>query len=669
MSFFTTVLNLLPKAAKPNPIDPDAKGVLMFPAAPPTEVREAPLDHTTGGLDTDGKSKLRPRVSVFLGPGATFVGIAELVLPLYEAAAAGGGHDAPDVINLARGLLQYNATYLPTGTWTNHRVGLRLPLPIEIEAPGHWIVNARTILELSSLFNDRVSTARLTIPPDPIFVPVPSNIEDLAVLAADDGSTPSQVGEALRANALRNPFDSVFTILATLRALDNKTRGAAAEAVLGKTSLEHQLAALASTSAGNGILRCFNNVLKNAPASTDKTRKDNELAALEKALHEGPTSARTLVLHRELPTTRAPKGSKAPKKPEGPMATDLAKEPKDGTHRRVLGYDVNVGKASATFEEPITARVGTIITRFTGPGYEGRLDLTSYLRADGRNINKNNQDAELAARIEIITAIEDNLFKLDAVRSADLHILNVGIFQWALDEPAELPALLSRFKNFFPDEFDLFFALHRLDVRPDPDPAHAGRFLLQKIDDDGVSRDMTASERTAFFGKTFDPGLFPSTFFHRPEWAARFRLAALASLGWRRVQVLEAAKRFDRIKAEIGLVSIGSGRSPRQEVLRTLITSKKGVAVILDSHVVQPGKAKSELVAQAKLQKASASADALDKALTKAFEVKRTVASPTRGRVDPAVRVNGPTTLVKRNKNIDATNLDATHGSFTGWGS
>jgi hypothetical protein len=405
-------------------------------------------------------------------------------------------------------------------------------------------------------------------------------------------------------------------------------------------------------------------VLKNAPSSTNPAEKAKGLAQLERALHEGPTSARTLVAHRELPATGAPKGSVKPKPLDTLTRKALGLEPKNGEHTRVLGYDVNVGQGAITYEEPITQRIGTIFTRFSGPDYAGRVDLAAYLKADGRNLNKNNQDAQLAARLEIIAAIADNLDRLDGVHTVDLHILNVGLLQWATDEPTELPVLLHRFKTSFPDEFDLFFALHRLDVRPDA--TNANRFILQKIGDDGVPKDMNFSELTVFFGKTIDQGRFPQTFSHRPEWAARFRLAALMSIGWRRVQVLEAARRFDRIRAEINGIKIG-GRGGRLEVLQNVVTSKKGVALILDSFVVEPTRTKTELQALGLVQKPTATLDALDRSLTTVFEAKRPVSTPTTVRVDPRIRAIGPRALKVRNKIIDGRKLDVTHDSFKGW--
>jgi hypothetical protein len=191
---------LAPKVVKPTPILPAERGVLQFPAAAPIDVRQGTLTHAAGGLVTDDKpAPFRPRVSVFLGPGATFIGLADLLRPLYEAAEAAGGDAAPQPLNLARGFLQYNAAYLPAGTWDHHRVGLRLPLPIEIDSPGHWIVNARKILELSSVFNDKVSGPRLKTPPNPLFISEPDGFETEADIDVKDPMVPATIC-AIRSN-------------------------------------------------------------------------------------------------------------------------------------------------------------------------------------------------------------------------------------------------------------------------------------------------------------------------------------------------------------------------------------------------------------------------------------------------------------------------------------
>ena len=114
------------------PMTPEARNVQRFPGADPPAVLHGVLAHRQGGLVTD--ASLRPRVSVLLGPGATFQGTADRMLPLYVAAATSGGSAAPTRDELARAIVTYNQYYLPAGMWTDHNVGLRLPLPIEIEA-------------------------------------------------------------------------------------------------------------------------------------------------------------------------------------------------------------------------------------------------------------------------------------------------------------------------------------------------------------------------------------------------------------------------------------------------------------------------------------------------------------------------------------------------------
>jgi hypothetical protein len=67
-------------------------------------------------------------------------------------------------------------------------------------------------------------------------------------------------------------------------------------------------------------------------------------------------------------------------------------------------------------------------------------------------------------------------------------------------------------------------------------------------------------------------------------WAARFRLAGLTSEAYRRSQILEAMARIDRLKHDVGKITVAGTAIPVEQ----LITSKKGVALMLDSHINAP---------------------------------------------------------------------------------
>ena len=162
-------------------------------------------------------------------------------------------------------------------------------------------------------------------------------------------------------------------------------------------------------------------------------------------------------------------------------------------------------------------------------------------------------------------------------------MISSGIHQWSAHEPEELPSLLFRFKTLAADEWDLFFAAYGLDVEPDPDPAHAGQYVLQSVAADGTRTPMAHAAIQAFFGGTVGAD---ATVSFGSDWAARFRLAALASEAYRRCQILEAIGRFDRIKRQVGSIEVAGTPVP----VAQLIASKQGVALMLDSHINKPGR-------------------------------------------------------------------------------
>ena len=55
---------------------------------------------------------------------------------------------------------------------------------------------------------------------------------------------------------------------------------------------------------------------------------------------------------------------------------------------------------------------------------------------------------------------------MDSAVMCDKALLSTGFQQWSANAANEWPALLASFKATAPDDFDLFFAMNRLDVRP-----------------------------------------------------------------------------------------------------------------------------------------------------------------------------------------------------------
>jgi hypothetical protein len=252
-------------------------------------------------------------------------------------------------------------------------------------------------------------------------------------------------------------------------------------------------------------------------------------------------------------------------------------------------------------------------------------------------------DSTSAARLAIVSGIADNEGKLDAIRMRDLALLSSGIHQWSAHAADELPSLLARFKQLAPEEFSLYCGMYGLDVVPDPNAAHVGQFLLQRVDAAGVATPMSYAALRTFLGGAVDAA---GTVVFGTSWASLFRLAALASEAYRRCQLLEAIGRFDRIKRDVGTITVAGAPI----AIDTLITSERGVAFLLDSHINKPKKVKPVLQAAAQAAGLPVDPDQRDRALTSAFRATRDVYDRPR-----------------RNAGVDGASFAAAHDTFKGW--
>ena len=340
----------------------------------------------------------------------------------------------------------------------------------------------------------------------------------------------------------------------------------------------------------------------------------------------------TLTVSRELPETPQ---QQTDRNGVGRWQQVRPSDPEGGSHRMVLGRDVLAGE------------IGTFGAaghpQYRGAAYGGRIAPRQFVQTHGPLLNPRNE-ARLAARLQIVEAIAVNEGFLDAVRMQDYGILSIGMQQWSAHADLELPALLWRFREVALDEYLLYFGLYNLEVRQAGQDAHGNpQFMLQEINPNRTVSDLgTWQQRRTFFGGTTVGTL--TTF--RSEWAARSREAAIASVTFRAVEILEAAARFDRVRREVGSITVGG----RPVALDQLITSQLGVALILDAHINMPARVRDDLQAAADAVGVQATADLQDQAITNQY-------AGTRHTQDTAART----------RNIRAQGLDANHGSFMGW--
>jgi subtilisin family serine protease len=594
--------------------------ILLFPTTKPPRIVEGPLAAVRGGLFTD--ASLRPRVSAILGPGATPLGVARTLLPLYQAAARGSSVAvALTEDELARGILVYNELYLPLSDLRKWRDGLRLPLPIEIDVQtGDWVLNSRGLRLWASTFPS-TAAPHLTKRPTHLEQPDESALAREVQDFLQNHTNPLAQGIALNARALTNPFEVVFLFFALFR----EKRLAAFDMALAflDQAVNHQLELLASLTAGNGILDRLREVLRTPPASLSPTQQANlqrGLGMLQRAL--GTPQA---VVPRELPETREQLARRPGRVPFG----GLPQDPREGSHRIVLGRDVLAG-AIGTFR------------KFTGPAYVGRIPPRPFFDTHRTSPLFPQGDPRFAARAEIVLAIAGNEGFLDGIRMQDAGILSTGIQQWSAHSEPELPAFLHRFKALAPDEFRLFFRLYNLEVQQ----VGTG-FTLRQVRPDGTVVDLPVSDRRRFFGGTRAAG-GQVTF--ETHWAARVRAASIASVAYKVAQVLEGAARFDRIRNQVGDLRVTLAGRRRTLPLEQVITSKLGAALILDSHINAPGNVRADLQASARAAGNQPNADRLDRAITADYMGRRRLIHRD-----------------QRNQRIRGLQLSAAHGSFTGW--
>ncbi|HLH15931.1 MAG TPA: hypothetical protein VKX45_01860 [Bryobacteraceae bacterium] len=636
--------NIVPAVCQPRPRparDPwftadSAGNVRLFPDRVPRIV-EGPLAAVQGGLVTD--SSLRPRVSAIVGPGATPLGLAQSLLPLYRAAPKPGGARAPTAEELARGILIYSQFYLPLPDLRNYRDGLRIPLPIEIDqATGDWVLNSKLIRQWAGLFPAGCGDA-LNLRPDHLPQPDDAAVtrEAQALIAAH--STPLALSIALQARMLANAFEAVFLLFAAFRAAVDPFQTALE---FCNNAVNHQVNLLASLTAGAGALFLLRRILGAPPARLSpaaEAQRRRALGMIERGLGIGAR----LTTARDVPETAAQLVSRRGGCPSRVRASD----PPGGIHRMVLGRDVLAG-----------CMTHAIDARFEGPDFAGRLAFPD-VSQDPR-FAPDRANPQFLPRVAVVRAIAPNEGRLDGMNRADAAIVSAGIQQWGAHSDPELSGLLRRFKAENPDEFELYFGIYRLDVRG---AGALGATLQERLVNqaakpagvDIVVRDLAlppSADRGAFFIEAPAGGRIVRD----SAWAARFREAAIASAAFRAAQIREGAARFDRILRTVPTLNVTLNGVRRSLPTNQVITSQLGVALILDQHINAPGNLASRRGRTGDLQRAA----------------DRVGSRPDLAALDVAITANYANhrvmnDAVARASAIRRSGLSDRHGSFTGW--
>jgi len=260
-----------------------AGNALFFPESrpsPPAQIRVDTLAHLQGGLVTD--TSLRARASAIIGPGATLRGIAARMVSVFAAATAPtsvpGASTPPTADELAKGLLVYSRYYLPVPSMAQYKVGLRLPLPIEIDQNnGDWIVNPNMIRLWAGSF-EPAWTPLLDQAPAALSAPTSADLDADATAFLAANTTPLAQGIALGARIVSNPFQEVGLVTRLFQRLGAGAFDVALQ--LMNFSVRHQMELLATLIPGDAILRQLRIVLSAPPVNLSQSVEADRQRAL-----------------------------------------------------------------------------------------------------------------------------------------------------------------------------------------------------------------------------------------------------------------------------------------------------------------------------------------------------------------------------------------------------
>jgi hypothetical protein len=626
-------------------------------------VTEGLLAHVQGGLVTE--LTLRPRVSVLLGAGSTPREVGRRLAAIMATAGAPSPVPTPNpaqVESAARAFLYYNRFYLslsgpaPAANW---RVGLRLPLPVEVATGGGgWIVNSVQLAEWATDGQGSEVTAVLDTAAAPLTLPDWAAVRVSTRQQAALAQTPPDIQRLAATtvtNLLTNPFDSVASAVRIFQSLREQPVTGAPQLWLALGLVEglpaHQAELLARLTAGSAVLRAAWHALAAPPPGLDPAVEARRLAAIQRLAtamqlpSAGPGPDQYQPVDTFEPGGVDPTVDRPPPYRETPV--EAATEYPGGRHRLALGQDVCTGAMNS-------------LGGFRGPAHNGRINPATLWAG----LSRAGLEAQLIARLNVAVRITHNEGWLDAARLRDGAILSVGMHQWSAHTNDEIASLLWRFQAVAPDQYDLFFGLYGLALHletADPDdPLQAQSVMLRRITRGTGVVDMApggptppSATRLAFFGGAGTPGSY--TF--GTEWSARSRIAAIVSDTYRLVQLEVAAYRFTRILRAVPPQTIGTVQYPVEQ----LFTSELGAGLLLDAHINKPGYVAADVhtAVAAAVALVASPTDPTTGALTATFVQTLARQYQASRRLDHSVERGA---WIRNN-----SGLSAAAGSFDGW--
>lgn len=568
-----------------------------------------------GGISTsdggwDRTLSPHPRWTVFAGPETSWRDLGQF-LNGHLATIAAPTQPIPGALDLARALLGYHAAdldlaaVLGTGQaispqrFPGWQVGRAVTMPAEFDpsVSGPVTTDLSVWTQLAAAA-DPGWDALVDYRPGALSIPDPDVDRAWSEQAVAAATQLADLAAERRLAVLTNPSAEVYRTLALLAATDTAGAGQTTflTTLINSEFNAGELALLTTLVPGAVALRACYRRLAAAAADAEVTAA---IAALDTAFGFAASGLGTVDLSavgvpttpREIPVSNGWRGRPTR---AGDRTRDANGERVDGPHELVLGR--------ALFGGAVTTETYVGIS-YRGPSFVGTPDLAAatFLAAHQAEV-LTGASAQLQARLAVVAAIAGNEGNLDAVRQLDGAILGLGIQQWSADTDVELSPLLWQFRQAAPDDYDAHFGVYGLELSlttsyPDGGAQAVGLTSLAPGAAPTVMPGRTSAspglpaQRLAFFGgdqidATHVQFVDPSDRNLVSAWAGRVRNAGRCSRAFQLAQLLEAARRFSRIRAEGRSWAVGGTSAGVDE----LLTSVQGAAQLLDQHINTPGR-------------------------------------------------------------------------------
>jgi len=262
-----------------------------------------------GGLIHDTSRK---RMSIIVGPNDTLRTIARRLLPIWNNAQPFTPPEAatPRPVTqlteeqLAKGLMVYNRYYLAAPLMTGWKVGLRFPLPVEVNrVTGERTLHPDLIVAWANIF-DPAWVPLLDMPPAALTPPAQGDLAASAQTFLRENETLTARGIHLSARAMRNALEAAPFIQEVFRQAGSEAFDLALAFM--DWIVIHQFDLLLSQTPGQEIMDTIRNALANAPSSLTESQQ-RSLARANRLLNRaGVFSEATAEQFRDIYVTTVP---------------------------------------------------------------------------------------------------------------------------------------------------------------------------------------------------------------------------------------------------------------------------------------------------------------------------------------------------------------------------